>query len=91
MRTGKDGVLGGQGVMVEVRRLGGWGPGCQEACGGGDLAPPGIWASGGGVGGGQSWRRSLAGAAPVFCCSPAGCDGAADRNGPASPVRTDKQ
>ena len=42
--------FGGQGVMVEVRRLGGWGPGCQEACGCGDLTPPGTWASGGGVG-----------------------------------------
>ena len=82
--------FGGQGVMVEVRRLGGWGPGCQEACGCGDLTPPGTWASGR-VGWGQPRRCSLAGAAAVFCCSPASGDGAADRNGPAFPVRTDKQ
>lgn len=82
--------FGGQGVMVEVRRLGGWGLGCQEACGGGDLTPPGTWASGV-AGWDQSWRHSLAGAAPVFCCSPAGRDGAVDRNGPAFPIRTDKQ
>ena len=50
--------VGGQGVMVEVRRLGGWGPGCQQACGCGDLTPPGTWALGGWGGvslGGAAW------------------------------------